>query len=47
MRLTYFRHLEDLEVDKADAIWISKKGKHEGKEYLIRISKHEISSYIF
>jgi hypothetical protein len=47
MRLNYFRYLQDLQVDKADSIWICKRGWRKGKEYLIRISKHEISSFIF
>jgi hypothetical protein len=30
-----------------ESIWIIKRGYLDNKEYLIRISKHEISSYIF
>ena len=47
MRLKKFGKLVDLRADAEEAIWVSKKGKYEGQEYLIRISKHELSSYIF
>ena len=45
--LSTFRNLEELELEKQDAIWLCKKGSFEGREYIIRVSKYEISSYIF
>lgn len=47
MKLKNFSKLTDLRVDKDDSIWLCKRGTFEGKDYLIRISKHEISNYIF
>ncbi len=47
MRLKNFSQLVDVRLDKDEAIWLSKRGSFEGKDYLIRISKHEISNYIF
>ena len=46
MRLKHFKRLEDLASDREESIWVLKKGYLESKEYIIRISKHEISSYI-
>ena len=42
-----FKDLKDVPLEKQDAIWVCKRGVFEGRDYLIRISKYEISSYIF
>jgi len=47
MRLKHFNKIDDIRLDEDEAIWLCKKGMREGKEYLIRISKFEISNYIF
>jgi len=47
MRLKHFKKLEDVNQEKEESIWILKKGSLDHKEYIVRISKHEISSYIF
>lgn len=47
LRLKNFTNLTDIGGDRDDSIWISKKGDFKGKSFLVRISKHEISSYIF
>lgn len=46
LRLKNFTNMIDVS-DKDDSIWISKKGTFDSKTFLVRISKREISSYIF
>lgn len=46
MRLGSFREVREAQADREEAIWLSKRGSLEGRDYFIRITKHEISSYI-
>lgn len=48
LKLSYFKHLMDLSSKQSEeSIWILKKGEIDKTDYIIRISKHEISSFIF
>ena len=46
LRLKNFKNLVDVS-DKDDSLWISKKGVFNGRAFLVRISKREISPFIF
>jgi hypothetical protein len=46
MRLGSFSQLREAQADREEAIWLSRRGSLEGRDYFIRITKHEISSYI-
>lgn len=46
LRLKNLKNLVDVS-DKDDSLWINKKGSFDGRVFLVRISKREISPYIF
>ena len=49
MKLNNFRQMEDVAEEEGgeESIWVMKRGCMDQKKYIIRISKHEISSFIF
>lgn len=48
LKLKNFKNLTDLASEREEeSIWILKKGQIDGTDYIVRISKHEISNFIF